>query len=326
MRKKVLLCGATGFIGRNVLEHLLEKSDYEVTATYHRALPPESLLNNPKVRFIQTDLTEREEVFRAVRGAEVVIQAAATTSGAKEIVSKPYYHVTDNVVMNSLIFRACYEAQVRHLIFFSCTVMYPGGLDRPVKEEDFDYQISDQYFGAGWTKVYAEKMCEFYSRIGPTKHTVIRHSNIYGPHDKFDLERSHVFGATVTKVMTAPDPGKIVVWGDGTEERDLLYVDDLVDFVEKALVLQDSPFELVNVGSGESVSVRNLVEKIISLSGKNLEIEFDRTKPRIPFKLRLNIDRAKTLFGWQPRASLDEGIRRTLAWHDSHYLTGQRLS
>lgn len=324
-RKKVLLCGAAGFIGRNLLDHFLEKPDYEVIATYHQRRPPDSLLDEPRVKFIKADLTNKEEVVRAIQGVEIVIQAAATTSGAKEIISKPYYHVTDNAVMNALIFRACYENQVRHLIFFSCTVMYPGHLEHSVKEEDFDYRISDKYFGAGWTKVYAEKMCEFYSRIGPTKYTAIRHSNIYGPHDKFDLERSHVFGATLTKVMTAPDQGKVVVWGDGSEERDLLFVSDLLDFVDRALALQKSPFELINVGSGESISVRRLVEKIIEHSGKDLKIEFDRTKPTIPFKLNLNTDRAKKLYQWSPRISLDQGITKTLDWYRSSYREPQMV-
>ena len=169
-------------------------------------------------------------------------------------------------------------------------------------------------------------MCEFYSKIGPTQYTAIRHSNIYGPFDKFDLERSHVFGATVTKVMTAPESGKIVVWGDGSEERDLLYVDDLADFVDKALALQKIPFELINVGSGEATSVRSLVEKIIKQSGKNLKIEFDRTQPTIPFKLKLNIDRAKKLYQWSPKTCLEEGIARTLRWYQSYRLQPQIVS
>lgn len=324
--KKILLCGATGFIGKNLLLHFMKRPEFEVYATYHQRPPADSNGKTGRVKWIEADLTQRGDVEEAVRGKEIVIQAAATTSGAKEILSKPYYHVTDNAVMNALIFRACYENKVQHVIFFSCTVMYPGDLDRPVKEEDFNYQVSDKYFGAGWTKVYAEKMCEFYSRIGPTKYTAIRHSNIYGPFDKFDLERSHVFGATVTKVMTAPDHGKIIAWGDGSEERDLLYVDDLIDFVDKALVFQESPFEIINVGSGEAISVRGLVEKIIKHSGRDLKIEFDRTKPTLPFKLRLNIERTKKLYRWSPQTRLDEGIAKTLHWYRSHYLQPQIVS
>ena len=111
-------------------------------------------------------------------------------------------------------------------------------------------------------------MCDFYSRLGRTKHTVLRHSNIYGPYDKYDLERSHVFGATVTKVMTAKD--KVVMWGTGEEKRDLLHVKDLCEFVESAIQKQKTNYELFNVGLGEAVAVRDLVQKIIDASGKDL--------------------------------------------------------
>ncbi len=316
--QKLLLCGASGFIGRNLLNTLLENPQYKIYATYFQTLPPQELLENARVQFLNVDLRNPSDVHRALEGMDIVLQAAATTSGAKDIVTTPYHHVTDNAIMNSLILRSCYEKKIKRMIFFSCTVMYPEQSE-PVKEDDFNYQIVDKYFGVGWTKVYLEKMCEFYSRISPTRYTVIRHSNIYGPHDKYDLEKSHVFGATVAKVMTASD-GKIVVWGDGSEERDLLYVDDLVRFVGCVLREQDSPFELINIGCGQSISVLNLVQKIIKLSGKNLRIEFDRTKPTLPFKLALNINRAKERYGWCPTVSLDEGIRKSLEWYQNRYL------
>jgi len=263
-------------------------------------------------------LTDKNQVDQVVAGKEIVIQAAAVTTGAKDTISRPYIHVTDNAIMNSLLLRACFDHQVKHLVFFSCTVMYPSQM-APVKETDFDHQIIDKYFGIGWTKVYIEKMCEFFSRIGNTKYTVIRHSNIYGPHDKYDLERSHVFGATVTKVMTAQN-NKVIVWGDGSEGRDLLYISDLVDFVEAAIHSQTTPYELINVGYGSFVSIKNLVAQIILHSGRALEIEFDMTQPTIPFTLAVNTDKAKAIYGWRPKVSLDEGIKKTLAWYRKHIL------
>jgi len=314
--KKILICGATGFIGRNIAEHFALSDDFEVYGTCLKRPP----LDNPKIKMIQADLTNKKEVDSLVKGMDIIIQAAATTSGAKEIVAKPYYHVTDNAVMNSLLFRAAYEHNVSHVLFFSCTVMYQSS-QHPVKETDFNANqpIFPKYFGVGWTKVYTEKMCEFYSRIGQTKYTVIRHSNIYGPHDKFDLEKSHVFGATMTKVMTAAD-GKIVVWGTGEEERDLLYISDLTNFVELAIDKQTSKFELCNVGYGRSISVRGLVEKIIACSGKDIKIEHDLSKPSIKTALCLDTAKAKDVFGWQPEVSLEEGIQKTMDWYRQNIL------
>ena len=311
--KKILVCGATGFIGRNILDALHGNPDLELQGVYFKTPPDDTLQKRTGLTLIQADLRDPNAVERCVSGMDVVIQAAATTSGAKDIVTRPYLHVTDNAVMNALLFRACHQHAVGQVVFFSCGSMYASS-QTPVKEDDFTGQIPDKYFGAGWTKVYNEKMCEFYARLGPTRYTVVRHSNIYGPFDKFDLDRSHVFGATIAKVLTAPENGQVVVWGDGSELRDLLYVDDLVAFVQQALQLQKTRFELVNVGAGQGISIHDLVQRIIHLSGKKLEIAFDRTKPTINIDLVLNIERAKRLFQWEPRTTLDEGIEKTIAW------------
>jgi len=312
VRKKVLICGATGFIGRNLIESLMNRDELELFGTYFNSEP----LNYPGVQMAQADLTSNDDVNRVVKEMDLIIQAAATTSGAKDTVTKPYYHVTDNAVMNSLIFRAAHEHKVSHVVFFSCTTMYQSS-DIPVRENDFNasQEIYPSYFGVGWTKVYIEKMCEFYSRLGNTKYTAIRHSNIYGPYDKFDLERSHVFGATMTKVMTAKDGGRIMVWGDGSEERDLLYVSDLVDFVESVIELQEEPFELINLGCGSSISIKHLAEKMIGISNRDIFIEFDMAKPTIKFNLVLNVEKARQKYNWRQRISLEEGIRKTLLWY-----------
>jgi GDP-L-fucose synthase len=312
-KKKILICGATGFIGRNLVEFFAGQAGYEVTALYHKEAVPDKLKQDKRISFIQSDLRDHGDVKRAVSGQQVVVQAAATTSGAKAIVTRPYHHVTDNAVMNSLLFRACHEEKAEHVVFFSCTSVYEPKKD-PVTEDDFNGQMIDKYFGIGWTKVYIEKMCKFYADLGPTKYTAIRHSNIYGPYDKYDFERSHVFGATVAKVMGATN-GKIEVWGDGSDERDLLHVDDLVHFVGIALRSQKKPFELLNLGSGRTVSVRELVEKVIERSGKSLKMEFDKAKPTIGFKLSVNSSRAKKTFDWEPRVKLEDGITRTLDWY-----------
>jgi nucleoside-diphosphate-sugar epimerase len=221
--------------------------------------------------------------------------------------------VTDNAVMNSYLFRSAFEHKVKHVIFFSCTVMYPSS-DKALKESDFDASkpLHPRYFGVGNTKIYIEKMCEFFAGISETKFTAIRHSNIYGAHDKFDLERSHVFGATVTKVMTAKD--SISVWGTGEEERDLLHADDLNRFVELALEKQPEKYRLYNCGLGKAISIKDLVNKIVAASGKKLEIKHDLSQPTIKTSLFVDYGLAHKELGWEPRVTLDDGIKRTVAW------------
>lgn len=314
-KKKILITGATGFIGRNLAQTFAAREDYEVIGVYHRRLP----YTWPNLRWIRADLTKAEDVQRSVTGVDVILHAAATTSGAGDIVTQPYVHVTDNAVMNSLLLRAAFEQQVGHVVFFSCTVMYHSS-EQPLAEDDFDAnrEMYPRYFGAGWTKLYIEKMCEFYAGLGRSRHTVIRHSNIYGPHDKFDLERSHVFGATVTKVMTAQD-GRIIVWGSGEEARDLLYIDDLVDFVYRAIKWQTPSFALYNVGSGQAILIKDLVRRIVAASGRDLAIEHDLSKPTITTQLCLDCHKAERELGWRARTTLDDGIARTLAWWREHH-------
>ena len=121
------------------------------------------------------------------------------TSGISDVTTRPHIHVTDNAIMNSLLFSAAWSTNVGHVIFFSCSIIYADN-DFPVREEDFDpnHPLKEKYFGAGWTKIYIEKLAQFYSSLGKTKFTIVRHSNVFGPHDKFDLQRSHMLGATIT--------------------------------------------------------------------------------------------------------------------------------
>lgn len=309
MRTKVLICGATGFIGRNLTEQLSKRADLDVHAI--RFNRPEYFCEN--VTWHQADLRKPEDIERVIKDVDIIIQAAATTSGSKDIVTRPFIHVTDNAVMNSLLFRSAFEHKVKHVVFFSCTVMYQSS-DKALKETDFDANqpLHPRYFGVGNTKLYTEKMCEFYAGISDTKFTAIRHSNIYGAHDKFDLERSHVFGATVTKVMTAKD--KMTVWGTGEEERDLLHADDLVNFVELVIAKQPEKYRLYNCGLGQAIPIKQLVEKIVMHSGKSLAIEHDLSQPTIKTSLFLDCTLAETELGWEPKVSLDEGIKSTLAW------------
>jgi UDP-glucose 4-epimerase len=112
-------------------------------------------------------------VPKLLADADVVIQAAATTSGSKDIVGRPHIHITDNAVMNSYILRACHDLSIGRFIFFSCSVMYASSAT-PQREQDFDPSVEMQpnYFGIGWTKVYVEQMCEFFARAGRTRHRV----------------------------------------------------------------------------------------------------------------------------------------------------------
>ena len=312
---KILVCGATGFIGRNIAEYYAKNPEWEVHAVYNKRPP----FRGDCIVWHKCDLTNGDKTAALIEtvAPTKIVQAAATTSGSKDIVSRPHIHVTDNAVMNSYIFKTAAENNVEHLVFFSCTVMYQSS-DKPIKEDDYDANMAvhPRYFGVANTKIYLEKMCEFYSSLGQTKFTAIRHSNIYGRYDKFDFERSHFFGATISKVMTSDK--EIVVWGTGEEERDLLYIDDLTDFVDCVFKRQADNFRLYHCGSGQSESVKSVVKKIVAASGKIIEIQHDLSMPTIKTSLCIDCTRALEELEWQPRVSLEDGIARTIDWWEKN--------
>ena len=311
--KKILICGATGFIGRNLVNYFSRNKNYQIYAISHDKEAYDVPEAKNKVIWQNADLLDYKSVSKLLKNKEIVIQAAATTSGSKDIVNRPYIHVTDNAIMNSLLLREAMESKVEHFIFFSCTVMYKNS-PFPQKEKDWNpnQEINPKYFGVGNTKLYIEKMLEFYSNISQMKTTAIRHSNIYGPFDKFDLEKSHVCGASITKVLLAKND--LSIWGSGEEERDLLYIDDLIDFVEKVIKNQRNKFRIYNVGSGEKTSINQLVKRILNISKRVLNVSHDISKPTIKTSLVLDCSLAKEEIGWEPHTTLEIGLKKTIAW------------
>ncbi len=309
-KKKILILGASGFIGKNVAIFFSKNKNFNVIGTF---LKNKTKIKN--VKMIKCDLTNRKNTDKITKGVDIIIQAAATTSGAKDIIEKPYLHVNDNAIINSMITRSAYDNKVKHVVVFSCSVMYQSSR-KLIKENDFNpnLPVHPNYFGAAWMKIFIEKMCAFYAKMGRNKYTLIRHSNTYGPHDKFDLKKSHVLGASVNKVVNCKN-NKVVIWGDGKEKRDLIFIDDLVNFIHLALINQKNKYELYNVGSGNLISINNLVKKIIKVYGKKIKILNDNTKKTLRTSICLDTTKAKKELNWFPKISLNNGIKTTVDWY-----------
>ena len=313
MKQKMLICGAEGFIGKNALDHFKDRCD--ITATlFNKTTPKRGVVEG--VNYVSIDLRVESEVVDLFESNkfDVVLQTAATTTGAKDVVERPYVHVTDNSVMNSWIFREAMRTKVGHLLFPSCTVMYQPK-EYPQSESDWSAtdEIYSAYFGVGNMKVFCEKMCDFYSRIGETKFTAFRHSNVYGPYDKFDLDKCHVVPAFINKVINADKV--LQIWGRGRASRDIIYIDDLIEFIDKCIENQESKYELYNCGAGQAYPILDLAKIIMNLNDKDLEFEFDVTKPDIPTTVILNCDKAKKDLGWEPKTSVQEGLKKTSEWY-----------
>lgn len=228
---KVLVAGGAGFVGVNLIKRLSELGA-EVTATLHKK---PVVIDDGRIKYIRCDLTKREDCRRAVEGADYVFMCAANTSGAAVMEKTPLVHVTPNVVMNTLMLEAAYKAGVQNFLFISSNTVYPA-TDHPVKEDEMvPGQMFEKYFCVGWMKQFTEILCKMYAeKIKNTMKTVVvRPANIYGPHDDFVWETSHVLPALIRKVVERHDP--IEVWGDGNDIKDFIYIDDFVEGVLLAI-------------------------------------------------------------------------------------------
>lgn len=311
MKKKVLVCGASGFIGRNIFEELFNREDVELLGTCFGDRFSHDM------RLVDIDLTSQQNALDITSDMDIVIHAAAVTSGMDAVKNNQERYVADNVRINTNLIEAAHLNKVSHFIFLSCTVMYPDS-SSPLREGQIDLaRVHPAYFPFADLKVFAEKLCEFYSRQGKTKYTVLRPSSIYGPYDKFHLSFSHVLDATIVRVMNSKEGGEIPVWGTGKATRDFLHIYDLVRLIEMLIKSEHITYkcEVFNVASGVSTSIRELAEKIVKVSGKNLKVVCDTSKNSIDSQTSLDITKVCNYFLWGLTIDLGEGLKQTIDWY-----------
>lgn len=304
MKTNILICGATGFIGKNFLNSFSKIKKYKIFATYHT----KKKIKVKGVNWIKADLRVYSDCLKVTKKIDIVLQFAATTSGSKVTLNQPYVHVTDNAIMNSYMLKASYINNIKHFIFPSCTIMYPNS-KIPLNENEYSTnKIHPAYYGAANTKLYIEKMCKFFSSISKTKFTAIRHSNIYGPYDKFNLKTGHFIGSSFKKVFEKGEIFKI--YGSGNEKRDFLYIDDLIDFVKKIIKKQKNKFEIINCSYGKSYKIYEILKKIIKIT--KLTKKIVRIKSRsIKINISVSNKKAKKLINWLPKTNINRGLEKT---------------
>ena len=313
--KNVLVTGATGFVGSNLLLKLLE-AGARVRAVAHRRPP---VIEDKRIGYVTADLTRQEDCQDAVRGMDYVFHCAASTSGAAVISKTPLVHVTPNIVMNARLLEAAHAAGVKKFLWLSSSTGYPPTGARPVREEEmFAGDPYEKYFGVGWMKRYTETLCRMYAqKLNPALLTlVLRPTNIYGDYDDFHFETSHVFAALVRRVVERHDP--IEVWGTGDDIRDLIYVQDFVDAMLSAME-QLTAHAVLNIGAGEGYSVKDLLAMMLECDGyRDARVVFNPAKPTmIPVRL-VDISLARQQIGFSPKTGIREGVRRTIAWYRAH--------
>jgi len=298
--------------GSNLVERLLSEGAI-VRATLHEKAP---VIEDDRVDYVRCDLTRADDCRRAVDGVRYVFHCAANTSGAAVIAASPMAHVTPNIVMNSLLLEAAYEARVEKFLYLGSSAAYPPSGDRYVTENELlDGEPHSSYYYAGWMKRFTEILCIMYGEKLPRPMTtiVVRPSNIFGPRDDFEPATSHVTAALVRKVVERHDP--IEVWGTGDVVRDVIYIDDMVEGIISAMQKVDS-YGAFNIASGNAYTLREILETIVEVDGyEGARIVYDSSKPTtIPIRL-IDTSKAEAELGFRARVDLREGLRQTVEWY-----------
>jgi GDP-L-fucose synthase len=298
---KIFVAGYRGLVGSALIRRLEQEG-------FHNLLKPDRS---------QLDLADERAVqnFFAQEKPAIVIVAAAKVGGIKANNDFPVEFLLDNLWIQNNVIHAAHDAGVRKLLFLGSSCIYPKFAPQPIPETALlsgPLEPTNEAYAIA--KIAGIKLCQAFSREYGANFISAMPTNLYGPNDNFDLETSHVLAALLRKAHEAKmrKARKLIVWGSGKPRREFLHVDDLASACLYLLEHYDLP-EIINIGCGEDISIRELAELICDVVGFDGELAWDATKPDGTPRKLLDITKLRNL-GWQPTIPLREGIAQTYGW------------
>ncbi len=308
--KRAVVTGGAGFLGSFVVEKLLKRSCAKVIVP----------------RSKEYDLREREAITRLYKEVKphIVIHLAAVVGGIEANRANPGRFFYDNAIMGIQLMEYARQFGVEKFVAVGTICAYPKFTPVPFKEEDlwngYPEETNAPY---GLAKKMVLVQAQAYRAQYGFNAIYLLPVNLYGPGDNFELETSHVIPALIRKCIEAMENGnrEIVLWGDGSPTREFLYVEDAAEGILLAAEQYDGS-QPVNLGTGEEISIRDLAHMITAEVGYTGNIIWDTTKPNGQPRRRLDVSRAKQLFGFQAKYRLRDGIPKTVAWFKTqgHFL------
>ena len=298
---KIFIAGHRGMVGSAIVRSLQAQGFTQLLVRTRQEL---DLLDRSAVR----------EFFKTER-PEFVIDAAARVGGIVANSEKPVEFLLENLTLQNNLIEAAADFGCAKLLFLGSSCIYPKLAPQPIREDALLTgplePTNDAYAIA---KIAGIKLCQAYAREYGKNFLSAMPTNLYGPHDNFDLHTSHVLPALIRKIHEAKKSGapEVLVWGTGTPRREFLHADDLADACVFLLKNYDSP-ELINIGSGTDVTIRELAETVCEVLGYDGTLAFDPTKPDGTPRKLMDSSRLFSL-GWKPKISLREGIAHAHAW------------
>jgi len=308
--KTVMVTGGAGFLGGHLVEDLRSRSD-----SVEVFVP----------RSDEYDLRERAAVRRAFEdsGADVVIHLAASVGGIGANRENPGRYFYDNATMGIELIEQARQFDVDKVTVLGTICSYPKHTPVPFREsalyEGFPEETNAPY---GIAKKALLTQLQAYHAQYDLRSVYLMPVNLYGPGDDFDLETSHVIPAIIRKAIETREAGdeELVAWGTGEPTREFLYVRDAADGILTATERFDRPVPM-NLGSGFEVSIRDLVDRIVDMTGFEGEVRWDTSKPDGQPRRKLDVTRARRLVGWSARTDFEEGLRRTIDWYEANRST-----
>ena len=303
---RIYLAGHRGLVG-SAIRRSLERQGFEKIAVRTHS---------------ELDLTNRALVnaFFESERPEYVFLAAAKVGGILANNTYPADFIRENLEIQNNVIDACYGYGIERMVFLGSTCFYPKLAPQPIKEE---YLLTSELEPTNrpyaLAKIAGLEMCWAYNRQYGTKYLATAPTNLYGPGDNYNLHDSHVLPALIRKVATAKATGQneVTVWGTGTPRRELLYSDDMADACVFLMNLGEAEFTsllnperapLINIGTGEDLSIREIAELVCKVLGFDGQLVFDRTKPDGTPRKLTDSSRIQAL-GWRPKVPLAEGIK-----------------
>jgi len=296
---KIYLAGHRGLVGSAIARKLAAAGYTNVVVRTHAEL----------------DLTRQAavEAFFAAEQPEYVILAAAKVGGIGANSTYPADFLYDNLAIAQNVIHTAYRSRVKKLVNLGSSCIYPKMAPQPLREDALltgPLEVTNEAYAVA--KIAAIRLCKHFNDQYGTNFLSAMPTNMYGPGDNYDLANSHVLPAMIRKFHEAKVKGtEVTLWGNGTAYREFLYSDDLADAVVFLLEHKDyaDVGELINVGSGSELTIRQLAETIARIVGYAGKVNWDETKPNGTPRKLMDSGRLFAL-GWKPKVGLEEGIRR----------------
>ena len=265
----------------------------------------------------ELDLTSQKEVddFFASEKPDYVFLAAARVGGIHANDTYPADFIRDNLLIQTNVIDAAYKNDCKKLLFLGSSCIYPKFAPQPMPEESLltgELEPTNEWYAIA--KISGIKMCQAYKKQYGFNAISLMPTNLYGPGDNFNLESSHVMPALIRKFHEAKQNNDktVSVWGSGTPKREFLHVDDMADACVYLMNNYDES-DIVNVGVGSDVTIRDLAENIQKVVGFEGELAFDSSKPDGTPRKLMNVDKL-TALGWRAQITLEDGVQSTYEW------------